>query len=138
MRPSDRAIRDVLRREAAQARIPDDMWKQISQRLDTDRTQAERRRNSAQQRAQWKPALAFAAAAGIFWLAVIPTVASQKAGMPSHPAIAPVVKPATQQELSVRSWMKARREEGQRSVATASAAPDRVNPYGLMSIDKPH
>lgn len=82
MRPSDRTIRDVLRTEAARVPVPDDMWQNISRQLDQDETQKEQRvaalRPPAPRFYQWRPAVMFAAAAGVFYLTFVP---------PTQPAV---------------------------------------------------
>lgn len=74
MRPSDRTIRDELRREAAKAQIPDDMWQNISRRLDQHAAKRERRWQWLLRGAQWRPAVVLGVAAGFFWFALIPAL----------------------------------------------------------------
>lgn len=64
MQPSDRTIRDELRREAMQVPIPDAMWDEISRRLELDREQPSRVRHLTRRAVPWKPALALTAVAG--------------------------------------------------------------------------
>lgn len=71
MQPSDRALVDELRREAALVRVPEDMWDRISERLDLELGAAERRRQSMR-KLQAKSRLALVAAAGVLWLTVVP------------------------------------------------------------------
>lgn len=79
MRRNDRAIREELRREAMSVPIPDDMWANISKELDQDL--AARARSAVQARplhrstrgVQMRQMLAIGAAAGIFWMMVIPS-----------------------------------------------------------------
>lgn len=74
MRPSDRTIRDELRREAAKVPIPDDMWQNISRQLDQDAARRRRRWQWLLRGAQWRPAMVLAVAAGFFWFALIPAL----------------------------------------------------------------
>lgn len=74
MRPSDRTIRDELRREAAKAQIPDDMWQNISRQLDQDAAKRKRRWQWLLRGAQWRPAMVLGVAAGFFWFALIPAL----------------------------------------------------------------
>jgi hypothetical protein len=74
VRPSDRTLRDELRREAAKAQIPGDMWKNISKQLDQDAARRERRWQWLLRGAQWRPAMVLAVAAGFFWFALIPAL----------------------------------------------------------------
>lgn len=96
MRPSDRSIRDVLRREAANVPIPDDMWKNISQRLDEDSVRQERKKRGIAGSHQWRPALILAVAAGFFWFALIPTLPEMGTAFPAESISPPVVQSAGQ------------------------------------------
>lgn len=69
MKPTDRMIREELRREVANLPIPNDMWRQINRRLDqTPRLAPAPARSYLQ---QWRGVVAVAAA-GLFWLSVVP------------------------------------------------------------------
>lgn len=89
MRLDDQTLKRHLHREAARAPIPDDMWQKISGQLEQEAQVAEKRRHMVARMEQWKPALAFAAAAGIFWLAIIP---SESATRQTHAVITPGLK----------------------------------------------
>ncbi len=84
MRPSDRTIRDVLRREAASVPIPDDMWKNISKELDRDAAVSARHKQLVRQGGQWRPALILAVAAGFFWFALIPALPNMDTTFPKE------------------------------------------------------
>lgn len=71
MGPGERKIQHELRRQAAQVAVPTDMWENISGRLDGEPVQGQRQ--AIMLRAQWKPALALAAAVGMLWLNVPPS-----------------------------------------------------------------
>lgn len=87
MRVDEKTLRRHLQREAIKVPLPDDMWQNISSRLDAEQKVEHERKRTATRLERWKPALAFAAAAGIFWMAVIPS--GNAANNP--PAIHPVV-----------------------------------------------
>jgi hypothetical protein len=70
--PGEQNIQHELRRQAAQIAIPSDMWEKISEGLDADRVRNQRQQQLKMRRAQWKPALALVAAAGMLWLTVAP------------------------------------------------------------------
>lgn len=99
MRLNDRAIRDELRRKAMSVSIPDDMWANIRCELEKDATAAKRQPLTAvpeRPRRRGLPLrhmLAIGAAAGIFWMMVIPSSAyvdrlKQPDAAPSSPAAA--------------------------------------------------
>ena len=117
MRPSDRTIRDELRREAARITVPGNMWDNIKQQLDGDLEAAERRKRIANGRAQWKPAVVFAAAAGIFWLTVIPISNNLDGVPPSDPVSQPTVRTVVQPDLSRHRPVPG---EGERQIAAAT------------------
>lgn len=118
MRPSDRTIRDELRREAARVTIPGDMWDNIKQRLDGEHEAAERRKRLANGRAQWKPAMVFAAAAGIFWMTVIP-LSKYMDGVPvSEPLSPPSARSFVEPDLSRSRPVPA---EADRRIASTTA-----------------
>lgn len=79
MRLNDRSIRDELRKQALSVPIPDDMWANISRELDHDAARvkaAPAPRPAARQVSrglQIRQMLAVGAAAGIFWMMVIPS-----------------------------------------------------------------
>lgn len=100
MRPSDRTIRDELRKEAARVTIPGDMWDNIKQRLDGELEVAERRKRLANGRAQWKPAVVFAAAAGIFWLTVIPISTNLEGVSVTEPMGQPAARTVVQPDMT--------------------------------------
>ncbi len=89
MRPSERAIRDELRREAAQVTIPaESMWENIRRELDRHLVREQRCRRLHALRTRWRPAMAFAAAAGIFWLTVVPLgVGTEGLRQPEEPPV---------------------------------------------------
>jgi hypothetical protein len=70
--PSERSIRDELRKEAAQVQVPTNMWHHINHRLDEDQKIEQNRRAWFQRFAQWKPNYAMAAAAAILLFRVMP------------------------------------------------------------------
>ncbi|MFZ5815752.1 MAG: hypothetical protein ACOY93_10680 [Bacillota bacterium] len=75
MRLNDRVIKESLRKQAMSVPVPEDMWANISRELDKD---AARERppvssRAASQRMQARQMLAVAAAAGIFWMMIIPS-----------------------------------------------------------------
>lgn len=82
MRPGDRTIRDELRREAANAPIPEDMWQNISLRLDED--EVRRKQKHLARSEQWRPALVLAVAAGFFWFALIPALPGTRSILPGE------------------------------------------------------
>lgn len=57
MLPRGEAIREELRREAAQVHVPADMWKQISARLEQDRRRKQRYRQCVGRLQALKPVL---------------------------------------------------------------------------------
>lgn len=117
MRPSDRTIRDELRREAARVTVPGDMWDNIKQQLDGELEAAERRKRLANGRAQWKPAVVFAAAAGIFWLTVIP-ISTNLEGVPvSDPLSQPMARTTVQPDMTRNRQVPG---EGDRQVTAAT------------------
>lgn len=124
MRPGDRTIRDELRREAAQVKVPDAMWEQISRQLDLNQARAERRKRLMLRTAQWKPALALAAAA-IFWLMVIPAASRMDGGPSPEPASPPAAAAPVQGQdsLSIRTYKQARLEK-ERNVTEDGPVPD--------------
>lgn len=131
MRPSDRTIRDELRREAARVQIPNDMWENISRRLDEEPAPVERPRKAALLRpAQWRPALAVAAAAGLFWFTMLPTHPASVIGVPAAESPAQTVSnsdpanPAIPAEELRPDNNRARREQ-KRTVSYVSAVQDR-------------
>jgi hypothetical protein len=93
VRPSDRTIRDVLRREAASVPIPEDLWKNISNSLDRDAARAKRRQLAVRQ-GQWRPAVVLAIAAGFFWFALIPALPNMESTFPLEASPPSVVVPA--------------------------------------------
>lgn len=72
MGPGEQNIQHELQRQAAQVAIPSDMWDRISDGLDADRVRNQRQQQLKVRRAQWMPALALVAAAGMLWLTVAP------------------------------------------------------------------
>lgn len=102
MRLNDRSIRDELRKQAMSVPIPDDMWANISRELDRDAAKAEAKPLAASQARprskslHVRQMLAIGAAAGIFWMMVIPSSAyvdrlKQPDPVPSTPVAAPAV-----------------------------------------------
>lgn len=97
-----RTLRDQLRREAAQVPIPQDMWAHISRELDRDQAREQRRRRFSGMLTQWRPTIAFAAAAGIFWLSIIPSSLGGDQ-VTAEALIAPHRSPSAMKEVSFRS-----------------------------------
>lgn len=101
MRLNDRMIREDLRKRAMSVPIPDDMWANISRELDRD---AAKTRPSLQSRRsshgfQVRQMLAIGAAAGIFWMMVIPSGAYvDRVQNPAPKPTAPVSAHATADE----------------------------------------
>ncbi|MFZ5827546.1 MAG: hypothetical protein ACOY94_24860 [Bacillota bacterium] len=95
MRLNDRMIREGLRKQAMSVPVPEDMWANISRELDKDAAKAG---PSVQARRsgpgfQVRQMLAVGAAAGIFWMMVIPSGAyvdrvQKPAPKPSATAVA--------------------------------------------------
>lgn len=86
MKPTDRMIRDELQREVADLPIPTDMWQRINERLDNLPHVAPAVPPKQHWLVQWRAALAVAAA-GLFWLTVVP--ASRLADQhPARPIVA--------------------------------------------------
>lgn len=80
MRLNDREIREELRSQAMSVPIPDDMWAHIQRELDRDAAQAATQAAPAprvtvrsSRKPQLRQVLAIGAAAGIFWMVVIPS-----------------------------------------------------------------
>lgn len=134
MRPSDRTIRDVLRTQAARVPVPDDMWQNISRELDKDLAKNQARpaetRPPAPRHYQWRPAIIFAAAAGVFYLAFVPpappTVAEYE--MPAHeqlerPVGAPRVQPVIARGLESSSLKALNRREYERQFGFVEISP---------------
>jgi len=95
VQPSERALRNALHREAARVPIPQDMWENISSRLDEDAVPAVHRRTLSGKE-QWRPALALAVAAGFFWFALIPSLANVERVMPAESGLPPIIVPVGQ------------------------------------------
>jgi hypothetical protein len=112
VRPADRAIRDQLRMETAQLPVPGDMWEKISSELDAEAVRTSRRTRLLRISAQWKPALALAAAAGIFWVTVVPSGSHAERRTATDPTPVPVlsVPGRAQDSLTLQSYREMRRE----------------------------
>lgn len=101
MRPDERALQSLLRADAARASVPDEMWSNIAHRLQTEQAQGRRRRRLMEALSlQMRPVMAFAAAIGVFWLAVAPLGYLSGKMEPSDTVIARVVAPARQDLFS--------------------------------------
>jgi hypothetical protein len=124
VRPSDRTLRDELRREAAKAQIPDDMWKNISNQLDQDAARRERRWQWLLRGAQWRPAMVLAVAAGFFWFALIPALPTMDN--------APVPTGSQGTELAVRSQIDPG-NRGQHTTQPADEPETKKTPTGTSS-----
>ena len=133
MRPSDRTIRDELRRDAARVTIPGDMWDNIKQRLDGEHEVAERRKRLANGRAQWKPAVVFAAAAGIFWITMIPISTYMNGAPTSDPLSTPAVRTVVQPDLT-----RNRQVPGEAERKTAVAAPPSGGGHQIERVVNTH
>jgi hypothetical protein len=133
VQPSDRAIRDVLRREAARAPIPGDMWRNISQRLDDGPNTGHRPKPRLRDSVQWRPAFVLAVAAGFFWFALIPATGgtgfSAQVGTPS--VVVPAGKP-DQENQAIKVSRSGRRETPRYDTTTPPAAGESRN-YGPYS-----
>lgn len=103
MRLNDRVIREELRKQASSVPIPDDMWAHISRELEKDAAAAQMpapvpvrpliaaQRHTRSRSLQLRQILAIGAAAGIFWMMLIPSSAyvdqlKQKDAPPKEPA----------------------------------------------------
>lgn len=102
MRPDDRALRKLLQSDAARVPIPEEMWSNIASRLQAEQKLSRRRRVMEAVLLQARPVMAFAAAIGVFWLAVAPLGYLSEKTEPSAGVIARVVAPA-RQDLSIDS-----------------------------------
>ncbi|MGE5673040.1 MAG: hypothetical protein ACM3XM_04015 [Mycobacterium leprae] len=103
MQPSDRALRDVLRREAAQVRVPDDMWANISRRLADSPSAPDKTPWLLHFWQQGRSVLALAAAAALFL--VMPTPWHLEGQQMDRPKPLPVVALAsnTQPDFATRN-----------------------------------
>ncbi|HYF93915.1 MAG TPA: hypothetical protein VD969_17005 [Symbiobacteriaceae bacterium] len=99
MRPSDRTIRDELRREAARVPVPEDMWQNISRQLELD-SERKRRRPRVRWLSEWRPAVILGVAAGFFWFALIPSLPNTE-NMPDNTTQTAIVIPASKTEPTV-------------------------------------
>ena len=74
MGPHEQKLRAALRQEANAVQIPQDMWANISQRLEpAPHSGAAARSGMRARRDWWRGGFALAVAAGVFWLSVLPT-----------------------------------------------------------------
>lgn len=97
MRSDPRAIKAVLREEAARAPIPQGMWVNISQRLDDEMEARERVRRAGRRRLPaLRHALAFAVVAGFFGYTFVPVSAPPKRAAPPQQIVYPRVDPSLQ------------------------------------------
>lgn len=74
--------------------IPQDMWENISARLDSQPAPV-RRRTASSSSDQWRPALALAVAAGFFWFALIPALPKVDRVLPIDSGLPPMVVPVS-------------------------------------------
>lgn len=105
------------------------MWSNIASRLQAEQAQSRRRRRLMEAvLLQARPVMAFAAAIGVFWLAVAPLGYLSGKTEPSDSVIARVVAP-TQQDLSVDSgpYLKPIQQPAPRPARRAEGAPSTGN-----------
>lgn len=100
--------------------MPDDMWANISRELDKDANKALKRKHMAKRLESWKPALAFAAAAGVFWLAIIPTDSPARMTLPRPVGAEANAESSGQNDLlqEVSHFVRTEKKPAQDSAAT--------------------
>ncbi|HWI63588.1 MAG TPA: hypothetical protein VNT75_17275 [Symbiobacteriaceae bacterium] len=126
MRPSDRTIRDELRREAAKVSIPEDMWQNISRQLDQKTVRQEMRRRVLGWTEQWRPAVILAVAAGFFWFALIPALPSME-NMPGNTNQTSITIPSGTTEQSSSTSTKQAPQDSDAGASTNNSTTASAN-----------
>ena len=129
MQPSERSIRNELHREAALVQIPGDLWEKLDAQLDRE-VAADRGRREMNRRLQGKAGLALVAAAGLFWLTVMPAAPETNQVAAPEP---PLRVLATPDRRDMPSYDVRSRQAEQRTREKArDLAPDASLSYNTM------
>lgn len=103
MRLDDRAIRDVLRQEAASVSPPADLWDRIDRELEMSSAPPAQPGQTPIRTAAWvRQLIAVATVAGIFWMFLLPAGATRDGAetLESHPGAAQMSAPLEQAPAS--------------------------------------